>query len=83
MYGWLCGIIFSKLGRSSRRVTAMKPSTTVASAISSMNSGRKLNTSRSRRLPERWSKSRTSRITGMASCLILPMSGFSLLGFEG
>ena len=34
------GIIFSKLGRSSRRVTAMNPSTRVVSSISSMNGSR-------------------------------------------
>ena len=51
---------------------------TVASAMSSMNSGRWLNTSRSSRLPECRSKSGSSRITGMVSCFKLPMSGYSL-----
>ena len=67
MYGWLCGIIFSKLAFSTSLVAAKKPSTTVITAHTTSTSRRLLNTSRSSRLPDFRSKSARSRTTGICS----------------
>ena len=55
MYGWLAGMVFSKLALSCSRV-ACQPSSAVTSAHSSTTTRRWLNSARSTSEPERGSK---------------------------
>src|SRR6185295_13081452 len=69
MYGWLCGIIFSKLALSASLVAASVPSTSVSSAQTTTTESLWLNIVRSSRLPDLQSKSARPRTTGIVSGL--------------
>ena len=84
MYGWLCGIIFSKLAFSVSRVVATYASTSVTSAQTITIASRLLNTSRSSQLPELGSKSARSRTTGICSVsIVTPAMSIVLASVRG
>ena len=74
MYGWLCGIIRSKLALSVSFAAATIASTTVITPQTTTTASRLLKISRSSRLPELRSKSARSRTTGMRSSESVPMA---------
>ena len=67
MYGWLCGIIFSKLALSTSRVMPRYARTTVAAAQTITTASRLLKIRRSSKLPDFWSKSVADLTTGIVS----------------
>src|SRR5689334_11835572 len=83
MYGWLCGIIFSKLALSTSLVAAKKARTIVRMAQTASTARRLLNTRRSRALPDLGLNSARSRMTGIVVGSSWEAAAMALLSERG